>query len=198
MPVIEFHGVEWSVPSCYALPGVAARERSKSRSFGNSVRTCSSNAFANSRVSQKRKTASNTRPGPRKSDLDHVGVSYALCLIFEAQGEFSGQPYALYELPRDLLPWYCGGHDCKEFQPKSTNILIHVDHVSDISRDPAHGVKLQVNPGPPGLIAGVVAIQHESLSLHGRSGRGRECWFAGASSCDLESLGPSRTWTCRS
>lgn len=152
MPVIEFHGVEWSVPSCYALPGVAARERSKSRSFGNSVRTCSSNAFANSRVSQKRKTASNTRPGPRKSDLDHVGVSYALCLIFEAQGEFSGQPYALYELPRDLLPWYCGGHDCTEFQPKSANILIHVDHVSDISRDPAHGVKLPVNPRPPGLM----------------------------------------------
>lgn len=78
----------------YALPGRGARERSKSRSFGNSVRTCSLSTFANSRVSQKRKTASNTRPGPRNPTSTTWEIATPL-RIFEAQDEFSRQPYPL-------------------------------------------------------------------------------------------------------
>ncbi|MBX9847094.1 MAG: hypothetical protein K2Z80_35335 [Xanthobacteraceae bacterium] len=148
-------------PLRYALAAPEPRERSKSRSFGKfgahvlvqRIREFGREPKAQDRIEYAARTA--------KSGLDHVRDRHAVRFVFEAQDESSGEPHAPDELPGDLLAWNRGGHNRMDFQAETTDIFIHVNQVADIACDLAHSVKSQVNPGPPGLIAGVVAVQHE-------------------------------------
>lgn len=103
-----------------------------------------------------------------------------------------------YELPRDRLPWALRRSRLHRISAEIGHILIHLDQVADISRDPAHSVKQQVNPGPPSLIAGVVAIQHEFRHFTTVQVEDANVGLHACRHATLRASASSRTWTCRS